>query len=80
MANKKLVSIFAIFLILPLLFFIGNSSSSNNNDDNYISDKFETIDNYFTPISKGFFAELQRRKMEVCSCTPCCYICPCPTS
>ncbi|KAK4373694.1 hypothetical protein RND71_009078 [Anisodus tanguticus] len=78
MANKNIVSIFAIFIVFSLLFFICNSTSYD--DDNYLSDKFATIDNYFTPVSKGFFAELQRRKMEVCSCTPCCYICPCPTS
>ncbi|CAN4107225.1 unnamed protein product [Withania somnifera] len=68
MAHKNSVFIFAIFLIFPYFSSL------------YISDKFANIDTYFTPVSKGFFAELQRRKMEICSCTPCCYICPCPTS
>ncbi|KAK4371486.1 hypothetical protein RND71_010961 [Anisodus tanguticus] len=73
MANKNTVSNICNFHCFSVLFFICNSSSSSNGD-NYLSDEFATIDNYFTPVSKGFFAELQRRKMEICSCTPCCYV------
>nr|GMC82011.1 hypothetical protein Iba_chr04bCG9370 [Ipomoea batatas] len=75
--------------ICPFMLYLGSSSSDKEtlglaevdviSDDNKVV-KASKIDEYFTPLSKSFYSELERRKLEICRCTPCCSLCPCKTT
>nr|GMC86091.1 hypothetical protein Iba_chr04dCG7650 [Ipomoea batatas] len=89
MAKNMGVSVFVVVTVFAvvMLCVVGSSSSDDReavvlaevdviSDDSNEVVKESKIDQYFTPLSKGFYSELERRKLEICSCTPCCYICP----
>nr|GMC86092.1 hypothetical protein Iba_chr04dCG7660 [Ipomoea batatas]GMC90320.1 hypothetical protein Iba_chr04fCG6990 [Ipomoea batatas] len=88
--NSSRVSVVAIVMVFAVMLYLGSSSSDKealglaevdviSDDENKVV-KESKIDEYFTPLSKSFYSELERRKLEICRCSPCCFACPCKTT
>nr|GMC84315.1 hypothetical protein Iba_chr04cCG10430 [Ipomoea batatas] len=90
MAKNMGVSVFFVVTVFAvvMLCVLGSSSSDREarglaevdviSEENKVV-KESKIDQYFTPLSKSFSSELERRKLEICRCLPCC-ACPCGTT